>query len=263
LTLRGGRYSLGAGCADVLTEAGRHHALEMVRHQANCLRSWAQLARVVKTGRPARDVPSIRGAAADQTAFIEAMNEGSRPLAPHLVKRLGPPPFRHLLDLGGGPGTWTIAFLRAVPSARATLYDLSHVIPIARKHIAAAGLQRRVRFAAGNFASARALPRGADLAWVSAIVHMNSRAMNRSLFRKLHAALAVGGRALIRDVVMRESRTTPAFGALFAINMLVNTPKGGTYTFRELSEDLLAAGFRDPRLLHEGEAMDSVIQALK
>jgi hypothetical protein len=62
---------------------------------------------------------------------------------------------------------------------------------------------------------------------------------------------------------MRESRTAPASGALFAINMLVNTPKGRTYTFRELSEDLLAAGFRKPSFLHKGKGMDSVIQALK
>jgi SAM-dependent methyltransferase len=263
LTVRDGRYSLRAGAADVLTETGRRRGLAMVRHQANCLRSWAQLARVVKTGRPAEDAPSIRGAAADQAAFIEAMDDASRSLAPKLVKRIGPPPFRHLLDIGGGPGTWAIAFLRAAPSARATLFDLPHTMPIARKHIAAAGLQSRVRFVAGDLESGQALPPGADLAWISAIVHMNSRAENRRLFRKTRAALVEGGRVLIRDVVMRESRTAPAGGALFAINMLVNTPRGGTYTFRELSEDLLAAGFKKPCFLHKGEAMDSVIQALK
>jgi predicted O-methyltransferase YrrM len=263
LTLRGGRYSPGAGVADLLTETGRRGGLAMVRHQANCLRSWAQLAWVVKTGRPAKDAPSVRGAAADQAAFIEAMDDASRTLAPELAKRIGPPPFRHLLDIGGGPGTWTIAFLRAAPSARATLLDLPHTMPIARRHIAAAGLQGRVRLVAGDLDSGRALPRGADLAWISAIVHMNSRAANRDLFRKTRAALVDGGRVLIRDVVMRESRTAPEFGALFAINMLVNTPKGGTFTFRELSEDLLAAGFQKPSFLHRGEAMDSVIQALK
>jgi cyclopropane fatty-acyl-phospholipid synthase-like methyltransferase len=112
-------------------------------------------------------------------------------------------------------------------------------------------------------ASPRPFPPGADLAWISAIVHMNSRAENRDLFRKTHAALVAGGRVLVRDIVMRESRTAPVSGALFAINMLVNTPRGGTFTFRELSEDLRAAGFRKPSFLHKGEGMDSVIQALK
>jgi precorrin-6B methylase 2 len=263
LTVRGGRYSLAAGVADVLTETGSHRALAIVRHQANCLRSWAQLARVVKTGRLAKDEPSIRGGAADQAAFIEAMDDVSRSLAPQLVKRIGPPPFRHLLDIGGGPATWTIAFLRAAPRASATLFDLPHTMPIARKHVAAAGLQERVRFVVGDLDTPRALPRGADLAWISAIVHMYSRAETRELFRKTHAALAAGGRVLIRDIVMRESRTAPASGAMFAINMLVNTPKGGTFTFRELSEDLRAAGFHKPSFLHRGQGMDSVIQALK
>lgn len=263
LTLRGGRYSLGAGTADVLTETGRRRGLAMVRHQANCLRNWAQLAWVVRAGRPARRAPSIRGAAADLAAFIEAMDDASRSLAPELVKRIGPPPFRRLLDIGGGPGTWTIAFLRAAPSACAILFDLPDVIPIARRHIAAAGLQERVRLVAGDLASGHALPQGADLAWISAIAHMNSRAENRELFRKARAALVDGGRVLIRDIVMRESRTAPASGAMFAINMLVNTPRGGTCTFRELSEDLLAAGFHRPSFLNRGEAMDCVIQALK
>jgi predicted O-methyltransferase YrrM len=263
LTKRDDRYSLDAGTADVLTETGRHSGLAMVRHQANCLRNWAQLARVVKTGRPAKRAPGIRGAAADLASFIEAMDEASRSLAPELVKRIGPPPFQRLLDIGGGPGTWTIAFLRAAPSAYAILFDLPDVIPIARKHIAAAGLQERVRLVAGDLASEQALPRGADLAWISAIVHMNSRAENRELFRKVRAALVDSGRVLIRDVVMRESRTQPVTGAMFAINMLVNTPRGGTYTFRELCEDLLAAGFRKPSFLNIGQAMDSVIQAFK
>ena len=205
----------------------------------------------------------MRGAAADQAAFIEAMDDVSRSLAPQLVRRIGPPPFRHLLDIGGGPATWTIAFLRAAPSASATLFDLPHTMPIARRHVAAAGLQQRVRFVAGDLDSSRPLPRGADLAWISAIVHMYSRAENRELFRKTHAALAAGGTVLIRDIVMSESRIAPAGGAMFAINMLVNTPKGGTFTFGELSEDLRAAGFRKPSFLHKGQGMDSVIQALK
>ena len=63
---------------------------------------------------------------------------------------LEPLQFEHLLDLGGGPGTWTIAFLRAVPQARATLYDLPEVSPMARRHIEAAGLGGQVRFVPGD-----------------------------------------------------------------------------------------------------------------
>jgi SAM-dependent methyltransferase len=259
----GFRYSLAPGVADLLARGEGDSVLAMTRHMGNCLRHWAQLAEVVKTGRKAERKPSIRGAAEDLAAFIEAMDDVSRKAAPALVQIIGPPEFTHLLDLGGGPGTWTIALLRAQPNAQATLLDLPDVIPIARAHVQAAGLAGRVTFAPGDMSGDQPLPAGADLAWVSAIVHMNSREENRSLFRKVYAALAGGGRIMIRDVVMDTLHVSPPQGALFAINMLVNTPGGGTYTFKELSEDLKTAGFTKTRLHHAGRGMDSVIEATK
>ena len=259
-----GRYSLAEGAADVLTEQGASSTVAMVRHNANCLRNWAQLAKVVRSGRRADREPSVRGPAGDLESFIEAMEVVSRQSAGPLVARIGPPAFKHLLDVGGGPATWTIAFLQAAgPASRATLYDLPDVLPIAEKHLRDAGLLGRVTLVGGNFDTDEALPAGADLAWVSAIVHQNSRAENRDLFRKVHAALAPGGKILIRDMLMDESRTVPADGAMFAINMLVNTPGGGTFTLGELAEDLAAAGFADPVLLYNDEAMSSVVQARK
>jgi len=191
------------------------------------------------------------------------MNEINRCMATDLVTAIGPPEFHHLLDLGGGPGTWTIAFLRASAEATATLFDRPDVIPIARRHVTGARLEDRVTFAAGDFTGEEALPSGADLVWISAIVHQNSREENRALFAKAHAALVDAGRVLVRDVVMEETRTIPAEGALFAINMLVNTPGGRTYTFAELSEDLVAAGFSEVDYLRRGQFMDSVIRAAK
>jgi len=66
-----------------------------------------------------------------------------------------------------------------------------------------------------------------------------------------------------RDVVMESNRTRPYDGALFAINMLVNTDSGGTFTFAEYAEDLQAAGFEHPELLVKHEAMNSVVVAKK
>ena len=123
-------------------------------------------------------------------------------------------------------------------------------------------MSNRVRLVAGNF-YADALPPGSDLAWLGAIVHQNSREQNRHLFTAIARALADGGSLLIRDMLMDESRTTPVAGALFAINMLVATEGGGTFTFNELREDLEDAGFTGVKVLHRDEGMNSVIQAVK
>ena len=116
--------------------------------------------------------------------------------------------------------------------------------------------------AAGDF-YVDELPQGADFAWVSAICHQHSRQHNRELFAKVFRALAPGGRIGIRDVVMEPDRTQPREGALFAINMLVNTETGGTFTFAEYAEDLQAAGFEKPLLAVKHEAMNSVVVAAK
>ena len=255
-------YSVPADVADVLTETGAQCRLGMVRHQGNCLRRWAQLARVVLTGRAVEGEVSVRGADADLASFIRAMHEISDPVAATLIASLGPLRFRHLLDLGGASGTWTIPFLRQNPVATATIFDLPAVIPMTEHLLKAVGLADRVRVAAGSFYTDE-LPAGADLAWVSAIVHQNSREQNRTMFDKVFAALDPGGRVLIRDIVMDESRTSPPMGAFFAVNMLVGTPAGGTFTFSELRDDLAAAGFVDARFLRRGEGMDSVVCATK
>jgi precorrin-6B methylase 2 len=255
-------YSVPDNVAKLLSEKSANNVLPMVRHIANYLHRWARLSEVTQTGRPADCGPSIRGEAADQADFIAGMHNISRPIADEVIKRLLPLKFNHLLDIGGASGTWTIAFLRAIPEARATLFDLPAVIPIAEQRITEAGLGDRVTLVAGNFYTDE-LPYGADIALLGAICHQNSREQNRALFAKVHKALKDGSIVVIRDVVMDPSHTSPEGGALFAVNMLVGTEGGGTYTFDEYRHDLCEAGFGEVILVHRDELMNSLIRAEK
>jgi predicted O-methyltransferase YrrM len=256
------KYSVPEEVAGLLAGQSADNVLPMVRHHANCLRRWVELPKVVQTGKCAETSPSIRGAEADREDFIGGMRAISRSVAAGVIDKIQPSKFRHMLDVGGGPGTWTIAFLRAAPEAGATLFDLPAVVPIARKNFAGAGLTGRVTLVEGDYYT-DALPEGADLAWLGAICHQNSRLQNRDLFSKVYAALADDGVAVVRDVIMNPSHTSPTGGALFAVNMLVATEGGGTYTFDEYSEDLCAAGFVDAELVYRDELMSSLIRARK
>lgn len=262
LTKQDSYYTIPEDLAKLLTEKSAKNVLPMVRHMSNCLRRWAQLSRVTQTGKPAECGPSIRGEAADQADFIGAMHNFSGPIAAEVIDKLQPLKFGHLLDIGGASGTWTIEFLRAVPEAKATLLDLPHVISMAEQRIAEAGLGDRVTLVAGDFYTDD-LPDGADLAWLGAICHQNSREQNRALFARVHNALKDGGVVVIRDVVMDPSHTSPQGGALFAVNMLVATEAGGTYTFDEYRHDLCEAGFGEVILVHRDEFMNSLIRAEK
>jgi len=262
LTKKRSTYSVPRNLSDILAESGPNNVLPGIRHVGNYLRRWTQLAQVTKTGKPAERIPSIRGAAGDLASFIGAMDNFSAPVANQIIDKLKPLRFKHLLDIGGGPGTWTIAFLKVVAQSKATIFDLPDVIPIASKNISKAGLSKHVTFVAGDFEN-NDLPTGADFAWLSAIAHQNSRKQNRVLFAKIHSALQKPGVLVIRDVVMNKARTNPVIGALFAINMLVGTKGGGTYTFEEFREDLRQAGFKNVILIHKNDAMNSLICAEK
>ncbi len=262
VTKQGDDYSIPEDLAELLSDKSERNVLPMVRHMANCLSWWAQLARVTQSGKPAERCASVRGAAADEADFIGAMHTFSAPVAAEVVGWLKPLKFNHVLDIGGASGTWTMAFLDAVPEARATLFDLPDVIAMAKQRLSDAGLSDKVTLAPGDF-YADDLPAGVDLAWLGAICHQNSRRQNRELFAKIHKALTDDGVVVIRDVVMDPSHTSPEGGALFAVNMLVATPGGNTYTFDEYREDLSEAGFDDVTLVHRDEFMNSLIRARK
>jgi hypothetical protein len=262
LAKRERQYHLPRELSAWLTHDSPHSWLSIIRNHGPALRSWAQLAKVVKTGRQAEYVEGICGEEGELAAFIGGMDEVSRPLLERVVSALRPIRFRTLLDVGGASGSYTIAFLRECPRGKAILFDLPEVIPMARERLRQAGLLDRVQLVEGDFGRDE-LPGGADFIWISAITHMNNAQQNRDLYAKCFRAMADDGRLVIRDILMDPSHVQPAEGALFAINMLAQTPGGSTYSLDEYEADLRAAGFGEVSLLHPGQEMDALVLATK
>jgi len=259
---RGLQYCVTSNLAPCLTASNPQSVLAMLQHQANCLRRWARLPWTVQTGFPDFPGPSIRGVDADKASFIEAMHVVSRDVAEPLVREIHPGNVRCVLDLGGASGSWTLAWLQAEPQARAIIFDLPHVIPMARARLAALPEANRIELCAGDFEQDE-LPRGADLVWVSAIIHQNSPEQNLALYRRIAAALDADGWIYIRDIVLDETRTKPIAGALFAVNMLAATAGGNSYSLADMREGLHAAGFTNVEQIRHDEGMHAVVRAQK
>lgn len=255
-------YSVAPALRPMLSDGSPQSLLPMLHHRMNLVRTWSQLAWIVKGGILPPSQASIRGFDADRASFIAAMHVASGPVAAQVVAKMQPLNFDRVLDVGGASGTWTIALLEAVAGAKATIFDLPDAIRQARARFAAGPLADRVDFAAGDFYRDE-FPPGADFAWISAIIHQHAREDSRALFAKAYRALVPGGMVAIRDFVMEPSRTRPIGGAMFAVNMLANTERGATFTFEETAADLQSAGFRDPQLRVPSEDMSAVIVARK
>lgn len=251
-----GRYRCAPGLREFLAADGKTSLLPMVQHMAKLWHQWSELSALVAPNRQ----PVWADEEGSRRSFIQAMHVVAGPRARAMVEQIDASGARHVLDIGGASGTYTIAFLEHQPSLRATLFDLPEVVRMAEERLQKAGLLERVTLAAGDFYEDD-LPSGDhDLALLSAIIHQNSPEQNEALFRKVHHALVPGGRLVVRDHVLDPDRTTPADGSLFAINMLVATEGGGCYTFEEIRSGMEAAGFRDVRLLARDERMSGLVE---
>jgi predicted O-methyltransferase YrrM len=236
--------------------------LPMVLHLAHLWRRWSALTNIMQGTPDSYD--QGHGAQSDDElqAFIGAMHVVGKDRAGDIADAVKPEGAKNLLDVGGASGTYTMAFLRAAPGMEATLFDRPAVMSMARDRLSQAGLLDRVTLAPGDFYRDE-FPPGHDLALVSAIIHQNSPEQNRDLYGKVFHALAPGGRIVIRDHVMENDRTAPKEGAVFAVNMLVATDDGRTYTYDEIRDGLTRAGFHRIKLIRKGEHMDGLVEAFK
>lgn len=256
------RYRCTGETAVFLTDDHPRSVLPMIRHLVNLWERWSGLTDRVRGKRAAESPPAASSGDDEMRAFIGAMHVIGMPLAEKIATAVGPDAAQNLIDVGGASGTYTIAFLKAAPQMKATLFDRPGVIPIAQERLAQAGLLDRVRLVAGDFDKDE-LPGGHDLALLSAIIHQNGPEDNIRLFKKAFRALAPGGRLIIRDHVMEPDHTRPREGAIFAVNMLVNTKGGTTFTFDEILSGLVEAGFQNIRPLQVGSRMDGLVEAFK
>ncbi len=262
LTKDAGDYAL-AGSGALLAPGRPDTVNPMAMHMNAVWKNWSNLTEAVRQGaNPALQPVIGEHNLEDLDSFIGAMHTIGSRLAHTIAAAYNAESRTHLLDVGGALGTYTVAFLERYPGLRATLFDFPAVIDRARSALGSSPYRDRIEFAAGDFYR-DPLPRGSDLALLSAIIHQNSPEENRALFESVYQCLVPGGSILIRDHVMDESRTEPAAGTVFALNMLVNTPGGDTYTFHEISDMLQEAGFVEARLLRRGDAMDCLVEACK
>ena len=246
-------YSTEPSAVRLLAADSPASILPMIRHSADLWDRWGQLT---------RRVAGPREKETSRRSFIQAMHVIAAPIAPGIAALVDPAGARLLLDVGGASGTYTLAFLKAAPEMRATLFDLPEVIEMARERVGAAGMLNRVALVAGDY-NRDPLPAGHDLAFVSAIIHQNSAEENVAMFRKIFAALEPGGRIVVRDHVLSPDRIKPRSGALFAVNMLVGTEGGNSYTEAEICDALTQAGFTGVRIIHPDTRMDGLVEAFR
>jgi ubiquinone/menaquinone biosynthesis C-methylase UbiE len=212
---------------------------------------WLQLGDVVRTGRPVQAVNQE----GEGTEFFSGLVENIIPmsyataqtLAEHLKLAKAKNEVR-VLDLAAGSGIWGIVLAQASARVRVTAVDWAGMIPTTKRITQKFGVGARFKFIEGDLLEAD-FGSGYDIATLGHILHSEGEERSRQLLKKTFRALKSGGTIAIAEWLVNDERTQPLPPLMFAVQMLVNTEKGDTFSFNEIKSWLEEAGFKKVRKL--------------
>jgi SAM-dependent methyltransferase len=221
----------------------------LLRHGSEQLiPKWLHLNKIVETGQPEAAVNLEESGGDFFQRFVVDIFPLSYPAAQTLSRHLSAAAVVRVLDLAAGSGVWSIALAQGSEKATVTVVDWPEVIPITRKTVSKFGLAERYSYTAGDLLQAD-FGSGHTVATLGHILHSEGRDRSRELLKKTFQALAPGGTIAVAEFLVNADRTGPLNGLFFAVNMLVNTDSGDTYSFEEISSWLREAGFTNARTL--------------
>ncbi len=208
---------------------------------------WGRLLESVKTGLPLDhdepDEPDYR------RRFTWAMHHRTLETAPKIAAQIDLHGTRTLLDLGGGPGTYAMAFLAKNPGLHATVCDRPAALDVAKEIASTHKAGARLSYLPLDLLT-EAIPDSYDVIWYSNVLHIYAPKDNQALFRRALAALNPGGRLLIQDAFLHDRKGLfPEEASLFSVSMLLFTERGNTYSAAETRAWLTEAGFERIKVL--------------
>jgi ubiquinone/menaquinone biosynthesis C-methylase UbiE len=255
LSRKGARYHLTPESAAFLVSSRPGFLGALYHHMSSqIVPKWMQLDKVVRNGKPAAVIEKQSGGAAFFAQFVESLF----PLSFHVASALG----EHLkigkaktpvsvLDIAAGSGVWGIALAKQSPLVRIAAVDWPQVLKVTKKVAKRHGVGNRLTSIPGDILKAD-FGSGHRVATLGHILHSEGRERSRRLLRKAFKSLDHGGTIAIAEFVPNDERTGPPNALIFAVNMLVSTTDGDTFTCAEMSQWLREAGFKNPRQLDAG-----------
>lgn len=255
LSRKGERYALTPESAAFLVSTKPAFLGPLYRHMsAQIMPKWLQLDKVVRTGKPAMAVNDEKEGSAFFAEFVEALFPIGYPtakaLGEHLKIAKAKKPIR-VLDLAAGSGVWGIAMAQQSPQVRVSAVDWPPVLKVTKKVAQRCGVAERLSTIPGDLLKAD-FGSGHSIATLGHILHSEGRERSQQLLRKVFKALEPGGTIVIAEFVVNDDHMGPPVALIFAVNMLVGTDTGDTYTFKEMSEWLREAGFAKARKVNLG-----------
>ena len=245
LTFAAGRYQNTPEASVFLVKGKPSYLGAMAEVFLDDFGTWQKLPEAARTGLPT--APQTADVADNPFwhVLVTAIAPLSFPVAQMAAERLalanaGPISW---LDVGGGSGVWSAAWLGVNRQATGYQLDWPQVNAIGRDFVAKFGVGERFKTIDGDFHTTDFGAGKYDCAIYSHIAHQLPPAENLRIFRKFRKALKPGGTLVVGDFILDDDRTGHPFAMMFASQMLLVTKDGGTYRQADYRAWLAEAGF--------------------
>ena len=213
---------------------------DRLKHDLTVLKNWCQLPGVIKTGLPAR---REKRSEKEQRDFVLSMANSTQFGVVDFFNRIDLSKCKTFFDIGGGSGTNSIFAIHNYPHLKVYNFDLPETIKIAREYLKQFHYHDAVKLVEGDYLK-NDFGKDYDAMLLSNIIHSHSEADILKLFRKAYKSCSKTGRLIVKDFFINDSRVEPEKAVLFAVNMLVNTEAGNTYSVKQVNALLKKAGFK-------------------
>src|SRR5256714_5186193 len=247
---RQGKYSLTQeSAAFLLNNRPGTHAGFFGTITPQLISRWLRLSDIVRKGRPAVAVNQETEGTEFFSQLVENIIPMSCPTAQKLAEHLKLSKAKdkiRVLDLAAGSGIWGIALAERSPRVRVTAVDWAGMIPTTKRITQKFGVGDRFNYVEGDILDAN-FGSGYDIATLGHILHSEGEERSRKLLKKTFRALKPGGIIAIAEWLVNDERTEPAHSLMFAVQMLVNTERGDTFSFNEIKSWLQDSGFKNVR----------------
>ncbi len=244
----GDHFDNGLGAREFLVSGTDESMVTWVNLIGTWNQTFSHLAESVRSGEPAEVPEEHLGRSDDYTrTFILGMHDYALGPGHELAQHLDLTERRRLLDVGGGPGTYSVLLTETNPELHCTIFDLPEVVRIAAEVVSARGLQDRVDMHAGDY-HADEFPTGFDAVLVSNTLHQEDDESCLRILKASFRSLDPGGLMIVHAMPLGEDQDGPLWPALHNLLMLLVYRGGRAYTAGQYCQQLVDAGFEDPEV---------------
>jgi len=205
---------------------------------------WTGLEEAVRTGAPVVEKQHDHGPEATK-AYIYGMHWRGVAQAQLLARVVDAKARRRMLDIAGGPGTFTLHMCLENPDLTGTVLDLPQTLEVTREIIGHYQMQERGATQVGNYLDDDSFGENYDIALMSSMLNQESPEVLKAILTKARAALNEGGLMIVQEQLLDDDKNGPRLPAVIGLNQLIHTPGGQNYCGREIMGFMEDVGFKD------------------